>query len=42
LLAPGRWFSPGTLASSTAKTGRRDIAELLLNVALKHKNQLNE
>ena len=22
-----RWFSPGTLASSTTKTGRKDIAE---------------
>ena len=27
LLAHGRWFSPGTLASSTTKTGRHDIAE---------------
>ena len=27
LLANGRWFSPGTLASSTAKTGGHDIAE---------------
>jgi hypothetical protein len=27
LLAHGRWFSPGTPASSTAKTGRHDIAE---------------
>ena len=26
LLAHGRWFSPGTLASSTTKTGRHDIA----------------
>jgi hypothetical protein len=33
LLAHGRWFSPGTLASST-KTGRYDIAEILLKVAL--------
>ena len=30
LLAQGRWFSPGTLASSTTKTGRHDIAERLL------------
>jgi hypothetical protein len=37
LLAHGRWFSPGTLASSTTKTGRHDIAEILLKVALKHK-----
>jgi hypothetical protein len=27
LLVHGRWFSPGTLASSTTKTGRHDIAE---------------
>jgi hypothetical protein len=41
LLAHVRWFSPGTLASSTAKNGRHDIAEILLKVALKHqtKNQ---
>jgi hypothetical protein len=36
LLAHGGWFSPGTLASSTTKTGRYDIAEILLKVALKH------
>jgi hypothetical protein len=34
LLAHGRWFSPGTLASSTTKTGRHDMAEILLKVAL--------
>ena len=34
LLAHGRWLSPGTLASSTTKTGRHDIAEILLKVAL--------
>ena len=34
-LATGRWFSPGTLASSTTKTGRHDIAEILLKVAVK-------
>ena len=34
LLAHGRWFSPGTPASSTTKTGRNDIAEILLKVAL--------
>jgi hypothetical protein len=39
LLAHGRWFSPGTLASSTNKTGRHDIAEILLKVALSTKNQ---
>jgi hypothetical protein len=31
-----QWFSPGTPASSTTKTGRHDIAEILLKVALKH------
>jgi hypothetical protein len=39
LLAHGRWFSPGTSASSTTKTGRHDIAEILLKVALNTKNQ---
>jgi hypothetical protein len=39
LLAHGRWFSSGTTASSTAKTGRQDIAEILLKVALNTKNQ---
>jgi hypothetical protein len=34
LLAHGGWFSPGTPASSTTKTGRHDIAEILLKVAL--------
>jgi hypothetical protein len=34
LLAHGRWFSPGTPASSTTKTGRHHIAEILLKVAL--------
>jgi hypothetical protein len=36
LLAHDQWFSPGTPASSTTKTGRHDIAEILLKVALKH------
>ena len=36
MLAHGRWFSPGTLASSTTKNGHHDIAEILLKVALKH------
>ena len=36
LLAHGRWFFPGTPASSTTKTGRQYIAEILLKVALKH------
>ena len=39
LLAHGRWFSPGTPASSTTNTGRHDIAEILLKVALNIKNQ---
>jgi hypothetical protein len=34
LLATGRWFSPGTLVSSTNKTGHHDITEILLKVAL--------
>jgi hypothetical protein len=41
LLAHGWWFSPGTPASSTAKTGRHDIAEILLKVALNTKNQIS-
>ena len=40
LLAHGRWFSPGTPASSTTKTGRHDIAEILLKVAINTKNQI--
>jgi len=36
LLAHGQWFSPGTAASSTTKSGRHDIAEILLKVALKN------
>jgi hypothetical protein len=39
LLAHGWWFSPGTLASSTTKSGRHDIAEILLKVELNIKNQ---
>ena len=37
LLAHGRWFSP---ASSTTKTGRYDISEILLKVALNTNNQI--
>ena len=40
LLAHGRWFSPVTPASSTTKTGRHDIAEILLKVALNTKVQI--
>jgi hypothetical protein len=36
-LAHDRWFSP---ASSTTKTGRHDIAEILLKVALNTINQI--
>jgi hypothetical protein len=39
LLAHGRWFSPGSLASFTTKTGGHDIAEILLKVALNTINQ---
>jgi hypothetical protein len=34
LLAQGRWFFPGTPASSTTKTGHHDIAE----ICVKHQN----
>jgi len=37
LLAHGRWFSPGTPASSTTKTGRHDIAES----GVKHQKSIN-
>ena len=40
LLSRGRWFSPGIPASFTTKTGRHDIAEILLRVALNTKNQI--
>jgi hypothetical protein len=33
-------FSPGTAASSTIKTGRHDIAKVLLKVALNTINQV--
>jgi hypothetical protein len=38
LLAHGRWFSP---ASSTTKTCRHDIAEILLKVALKNQSYIS-
>ena len=34
-LAAGRWFTPGSLVSSTNKIDRLDITEILLKVALK-------
>jgi hypothetical protein len=40
LLVHGRWFSPGTPASSTTKTGRHDITEILLKVALNTINHI--
>ena len=40
LLVQGRWFSPGTPISSTTKTGRHDIAEILLKMALNTINQI--
>jgi len=42
LLAHGRWFSLGSPASSTTKTGRHGIAEILLEMALNTKNQSNQ
>ena len=35
----GRWFSPGTPVSSTNKTNRHDITEILWKVALNTINQ---
>jgi hypothetical protein len=34
------WFSPGTPSSSTTRTGRHDIAEILLKVVLKHQKSI--
>ena len=39
LLVHDQCFSPGTPVSSTTKTGRHDIAEILLKMALNTKNQ---
>jgi hypothetical protein len=39
LLVHGRWFSSGTPASSTTKTGRHNIAEILLKMAWNTKIQ---
>ena len=41
-LATGRWFSPGPTVSSTNKTDRHDIAEILLKVALNTLKQTNK
>ena len=40
LFVQGLWFSPDTPASSITKTGRHDIAEILLKVALNTKGQI--
>jgi hypothetical protein len=40
LLALGWWFSPSTPASSTTKTCRHAIAEILLKVAIKHQKSI--
>ena len=36
----GKWFSPGTLVSSTNKTDCHDIAELVLEVTLNTCNSI--
>jgi hypothetical protein len=41
-LATGRWFSPGFPVSSTNKTDRHDITEILLKVALNIIKQTNK
>ena len=41
-LETGRWFSPGTPVSSTNKTDRHDITEILLKVALDTFKQTNK
>jgi hypothetical protein len=40
LLANGPWFSSGTPASSTTKTVRHDVAEMLLKMVLNTKYQI--
>jgi hypothetical protein len=40
LLAHGRWFSLDSPASSTTKTRRHDIAEILLKVMLNTKKSI--
>jgi hypothetical protein len=41
-LATGQWFSPGLLVSSTNKTDRHNITEILLKVALSTIKQTNK
>ena len=38
LLVHGRWFSPGSPASSTTKTGRHDIAGNIAESGVNHQN----
>ena len=38
LLTHGWWFSPGTMTSSTTKTGRHDITES----GIKHNRSINQ
>ena len=40
-IATGWWFSPGTPVSSTNKTDRHDMTEILLKVVLNTINQIN-
>jgi hypothetical protein len=42
LLAHGWWFSLGTAASSTTKTGRHDVAEIFAENGIKHKKSINQ
>jgi hypothetical protein len=42
LLAHGQWLSLGTAASSTTKTGRHDIAEIQLKLALNINQSINQ
>jgi hypothetical protein len=41
-LATGQWFSPGPSVSSTNKTDRHDITEILLKLALNTFKQTNK
>jgi hypothetical protein len=38
----GRWFTPGTLVSSTNKTDRHEITEILLKVVLNIVTETNQ
>jgi hypothetical protein len=42
LLATGQWFSPGTPVSSTNKTDRHDMTEILLKVPVNHHKPINQ